>query len=107
MCLQLPYHPRPVPPKTLTKAPGKKAAVDDAYFAEQPPDTRALLLKVRALVAKAVPDATVSIKWGVPIYARNGKNVCALASFKEAVQLEPQNLGYTEVALGVDYAFGL
>jgi hypothetical protein len=76
-----------VPPKTRTKAPGKRAAVDDAYFAEQPPDTRALLVKVRALVAKAVPDATVSIKWGVPVYAKNGKNVCALATFKDYIGL--------------------
>ena len=76
-----------MPPKTLKKAPGKKAAVDDAYFAEQPPDKRALLVKVRALVVKGVPEATVSIKWGVPIYAKNGKNVCALATFKEYIGL--------------------
>jgi hypothetical protein len=32
-----------------------------------------------------VTDADVSIKWGVPFYQRNGKNVCALASFKDHV----------------------
>ena len=59
--------------------------MDDRYFAEQPADKAALLEKLRALVNKAVPDADVSIKWGVPFYQRNGKNVCALAAFKDHV----------------------
>jgi len=57
----------------------------DAYFAEQPPEKRALLQKLRALVDKAVPNADATIKWGVPIYQVNGKNVCSLAAFKEHV----------------------
>jgi hypothetical protein len=59
--------------------------VDDRYFAEQPADRAALLQKLRALVNKAVPDADVSIKWGVPFYQLNGKNVCSLAAFKDFV----------------------
>ena len=58
-----------------------------AYFAEQPADKRASLEKLRALVAKGIPDAEASIKWGVPIYQRNGRNVCALASFKDHVAI--------------------
>jgi hypothetical protein len=57
----------------------------DSYFTQQPPEKRALLEKLRALVAKAVPDADASIKWGVPFYQRKGKNVCSLAAFKEHV----------------------
>ena len=57
----------------------------DSYFAEQPPEKRALLEKLRALVNKGVPDADASIKWGVPFYQRKGKNVCSLAAFKEHV----------------------
>ena len=57
----------------------------DSYFTQQPPEKRALLEKLRALVAKGVPDADASIKWGVPFYQRNGKNVCSLAAFKEHV----------------------
>src|SRR5256885_9592526 len=76
-----------VPKTAAKKSAGKKAAggVDDRYIAEQPADKAALLEKLRALVIKAVPDAEVSIKWGVPFYQRNGKNVCALASFKDHV----------------------
>jgi hypothetical protein len=57
----------------------------NSYFTQQPPEKRVLLEKLRALVAKAVPDADASIKWGVPFYQRKGKNVCALAAFKEHV----------------------
>ena len=55
------------------------------YFATQQPDKRVLLEKLRALVMKGVPDASVSIKWGVPFYQRNGRNICALAGFKDHV----------------------
>ena len=74
--------------KTAAKKPAAKktaVGVDDRYFAEQSADKAALLEKLRALVIKGVPDAEVSIKWGVPFYQRNGKNVCALASFKDHV----------------------
>jgi hypothetical protein len=73
---------KPAPKKTATKT---GSAPDDRYFAEQSPEKRALLEKLRALVIKTVPDADVSIKWGVPFYQRNGKNICALASFKDHV----------------------
>jgi hypothetical protein len=62
-----------------------RGAPDELYLAEQTPDKRALLEKLRALVMKGVPDASVSIKWGVPFYTSNGKNVCALAAFKDHV----------------------
>jgi len=69
--------------------PAKKTAEPtvDGYFKEQPAEKRALLEKLRALVTKGVPDATVSIKWGVPVYQRNGKNLCALAAFKDHVAI--------------------
>ena len=60
-------------------------AVDKKYIADQPADKRVLLEKLRAIVVKTVPDATVALKWGIPIYERNGKRVCALATFKDFV----------------------
>jgi hypothetical protein len=77
-----------------TKTASKKAAprkaatgADVRYIAEQPADKAALLEKLRALVNKGVPDADVSIKWGVPFYQLKGKNICALASFKDHVAI--------------------
>ena len=74
--------------KTAAKKPAPKKAgsgPDTRYIAEQPDDKAALLEKLRALVNKGVPDADVSIKWGVPFYQLNGRNICALASFKDHV----------------------
>jgi len=76
--------------KTDAKKPAAKktvAGVDDRYIAEQPADKAALLEMLRALVNKGVPHADVSIKWGVPFYQLNGKNICALASFKDHVAI--------------------
>jgi hypothetical protein len=76
--------------KTAAKKTTPKAASEPSvagYFAEQPADKRALLEKLRALVAKGVPDATPTIKWGVPVYQRNGRNLCALAAFKDHVAI--------------------
>lgn len=57
----------------------------EQYFAGQAADARALLEQLHGLVMKAVPAAQVAIKWGVPVYEKDGKAVCALASFKEHV----------------------
>jgi hypothetical protein len=59
----------------------------DGYFKEQPAGKRALLETIRGIVDGAIPDATASLKWGVPTYQLNGKNVCAIASFKDYVGL--------------------
>jgi len=77
--------PKAVAKKTAAKKTA--AGPDDRYFAEQSPEKRALLEKLRALVIKSVPDADVSIKWGVAVYQRNGRNLCALASFKDHVAI--------------------
>lgn len=62
-------------------------SVAATYIAEQVPAQRPLLTKLDALVTKTLPSATPVLKWGVPIYQVNGKNVCALASFKECVAI--------------------
>ena len=73
-------------PQKGAKRDGAGASVD-SYFAQQPPDKRALLAKIRGLVEKGAPNAVPMIKWGVPIYAQNGRNICALATFKDHVGL--------------------
>lgn len=73
-----------VAPKTMSKRDDLGASTE-SYFTQQPAEKRVLLEKLRALVMKGVPDATASIKWGVPFYQRNGKNVCSIAAFKEHV----------------------
>src|SRR5437773_12331897 len=73
-------------PQKAGKTDGAGASVESS-FAQQPPDKRALLIKIRGLVEEGAPDAVPVIKWGVPIYAQNGRNICALATFKDHVGL--------------------
>src|SRR5258707_12122726 len=58
-----------------------------SYIAGQPPGKRALLEKLRAIVTATLPDAVPALKWGVAVYAIDGRNVCALAAFKDAVAI--------------------
>jgi hypothetical protein len=57
------------------------------FFARQPPSARAILDALRALVEEAAPDATASLKWGMPFYTVGGETLCALAGFKSHVNL--------------------
>ena len=57
------------------------------YIAEQDSSKRPLLERLSAEIAKGLPGADVALKWGVPVYQVNGRNVCALASFKDAVAI--------------------
>ena len=59
----------------------------DGFFAKQPPQLRAILEELRKLVEEAAPEASSSIKWGMPFYTLDGKMMCALAGFKAHVNL--------------------
>ena len=69
---------------TLPFRPVPKS-VAATYIAKQSAEQRPLLEKLDALVTKTLPNATPALKWGIPIYQLDGKNVCAIASFKEHV----------------------
>jgi len=89
MATRKPTAKKTAPKKTAPQngKPGGADAAVESYFAQQPPEKRVLLTKLRALVEKGAPDAVPSIKWGVPIYMRNGRNICALATFKDHIGL--------------------
>jgi hypothetical protein len=59
----------------------------DAFFVKQPPHLRVVLEELRSLVEEAAPDATASIKWGMPNFAIGRTMMCALAGFKSHVNL--------------------
>ncbi|HVZ71157.1 MAG TPA: DUF1801 domain-containing protein [Polyangia bacterium] len=59
----------------------------DGFFAKQPPALRAVLEELRALVEAAAPDATSSIKWGMPFYTLGRGMMCALGAHKSHVNL--------------------
>lgn len=54
----------------------------DAYIDKAQPFAQPILNHVRALVHNAVPDAEETIKWGMPHFVVNGKNLAGMAAFK-------------------------
>ena len=59
----------------------------DAFFKKQSPEMRTILEALRDIVEKGEPDATASLKWGMPFYTLDGEMFCALAGFKSHVNL--------------------
>ncbi|MET0386177.1 MAG: DUF1801 domain-containing protein [Polyangiales bacterium] len=59
----------------------------DAFYAKQPLALQPLLLALRKLVEQAAPDATSSLKWGMPFYEIDGELVCAIGGHKAHVNL--------------------
>jgi hypothetical protein len=76
--------------RTAPAKPGRRAdlgAPIDGFFAKHPPALRAVLEELRTLVEAAAPDATSSIKWGMPFFTLDGAMMCALGGHKTHVNL--------------------
>lgn len=69
------------------KASSTPASIDE-YIATFPPDVQAILQKVRATVAKAVPKAQEKISYRIPAFALNG-DVIYFAAFKKHIGVFP------------------
>jgi hypothetical protein len=54
----------------------------DAYIAKAEAFARPILEHIRGLVHATVPEATETIKWGMPFFEVNGKRLAMMASFK-------------------------
>ncbi len=67
---------------------GKVAADIDAYIAAAPADVRDRLTKIRAIIAKAAPDATEVISYGMPTFRLHGI-LLHFAAFKHHISIFP------------------
>jgi uncharacterized protein YdeI (YjbR/CyaY-like superfamily) len=54
----------------------------DDYIAKAAPFAQPILSHLRALVHKAVPGLDETLKWGMPHFTLNGKNLAGIAAFK-------------------------
>jgi hypothetical protein len=79
---------------TARKATPKKSAKRADYgapigpwFEQFPPEKRAPLEKLRAIVDATVPQAESGLKWGVPFWTLGGKQLCDLVVLKREVAL--------------------
>mgnify|MGYP002783632026 FL=1 len=54
----------------------------DAYIERAQPFAQPILNQVRAAVHSAVPEAAETVKWGMPFFTVNGRDVAMMAAFK-------------------------
>src|SRR5215813_5739851 len=59
----------------------------DLYQAELPQPQREIVKRLRVFVARWYPELTESLKWHVPIYSLNGKNLLGFQDFTAHVNL--------------------
>ena len=82
--------PAPRQERTGGKTTARRAdfgAPIDGFFGRQAPQLRVILEALRKLVEEAAPDATASLKWGMPFFTIGREMMCALAGFKSHVNL--------------------
>ena len=54
----------------------------DAYIENAQPFAQPILIQVRRAVHAAVKDADETVKWGMPFFTLNGRDVAMMAAFK-------------------------
>lgn len=71
---------KPAPRKDLGKS-------IDGWFTKQPAALRPIGQALRKLVEETVPEATSSIKWGMPFFSLGDTMMCAIGGHKSHVNL--------------------
>jgi len=69
-----------------------KVTTLDAYIETFPSDIRVMLEQIRSLIRSIVPEATESIKYGIPTFVLN-KNIVHFAAFKNHIGFYPTPSG--------------
>ena len=96
----------PAKSRSAAKAPAKKAkaavsrsaaapvarradygAPIDQFFEKYDGELREVIVALRKLVEAAAPDASASLKWGMPFYVVAGEMYCAIGGHKAHVNL--------------------
>lgn len=81
----------------MSGQPRAKSSTVAEYVASLPPQSRAVLAKVRALVKKAVPGSRETISYGIPAFTL-GRVFMYCAAFKSHIGIYPPVRGNAELA---------
>jgi uncharacterized protein YdeI (YjbR/CyaY-like superfamily) len=73
----------------------------DAYIGKSAEFARPILTHIRELIHKACPEATETIKWGMPFFVTDGALLCNMASFKQHCSFGFWNAGLLSDPKGV------
>lgn len=72
---------------------GSTADFVEEYIAKFPPETRAVLEELRALVKTAAPEATENISYAIPTFDLNGRHLVHFGGFEHHVGFYPTASG--------------
>ena len=70
----------------------------DSYIAGFPKDVQERLQQIRMTIRKAAPKAVEAIKYQIPAFVLNGKNLIYFAGYKEHIGVYPVPRGAEELA---------
>jgi uncharacterized protein YdhG (YjbR/CyaY superfamily) len=73
--------------------PPSPPADTDAYIAAFPPAVQSVLQEIRTAVQQAVPQAEEAIKYAMPTFTLNGRNLVHFAAFKKHIGFYPAPQG--------------
>ncbi len=65
----------------------------DEYIAAFPDDIQDMLEQIRATISKIAPTAEESIKYAIPTFVLNGRNLVHFAAFKNHIGFYPTPTG--------------
>lgn len=65
----------------------------DEYIAGYPKDIQAMLQQIRTTIRKITPEAEETIKYAIPTFVLNGKNLVHFAAFKNHIGFYPTPTG--------------
>jgi uncharacterized protein YdhG (YjbR/CyaY superfamily) len=68
----------------------------DEYIASFPPDVQQKLREMRAVIRTAAPDAEEAIRYGIPTFRLDGRNLVHFAAFKDHISFFPTSSGVTK-----------
>jgi uncharacterized protein YdhG (YjbR/CyaY superfamily) len=71
----------------------KPVTTIDEYISAFPEEIQVILEKIRQIIHEAVPEATETIRYGIPTFDLNGRHLVFFAGWKQSVSLYPLPAG--------------
>lgn len=71
----------------------KNARSIDSYISDFPDDVQVILRKMRSTIRPLIPKVEEAVKYGIPTFMYNGKNLVHIGGFKDHVSLFPGSKG--------------
>ena len=61
----------------------------DLYISQFPHDTQAILIRIKSIIEEAAPSSVQTIKYGIPTFVLDGKNLIHFAGYAKHIGFYP------------------